>query len=530
LSSNGSVCGSGAGVCAFDGSSWLCDVSGEVVFDDFVMSDCRISVDLDYRSFGNVSFSCDGVLDDGLLNFTGLCVDVDGNGSGVDADCDVDGDVCLDGVNESFLLAPDCSYCSLGWECMSEASNNFSADGLCAGDNDCCLGDFVEGGYCGCAEVLNGESCDDDVDGVFDGVCAYTGVFWTCETGSVYFDGTFYRTGGSGLTDGYRCMSSDVSLGVFVQDGLGVSGECVNDSIVVCPDGLGGDCFEGCDLENNNSLCDPTLSSGDFLEEGRCGLNSSGSWVCGYTPSVTSDPLVVSADVTASYNNDFVFWCNGTLEDSDGFSDITSVYGVFYHSDGEFDDGDDLDVHYTNRSCSQVVASDTSVNVSCLFDVSWFAEPGDWSCMLFVGDSLGLTGSLTRSDITLSEFSGLAGEGSLSFGSLTPGDTTLVGVMPSLLIENRGNVELDVNITSSGDFACDSGVIDDGSVHYGVSEVSYDGLCGVGSSCNETELDFDLRKRGSEDAANPVRAVYFAISVPLNVKGSCSTSFYYEAV
>jgi hypothetical protein len=244
-----------------------------------------------------------------------------------------------------------------------------------------------------------------------------------------------------------------------------------------------------------------------------------------------SGALVTSDDITPSYNNDFTVWCNATVEDTNGYEDVTGANATLWDpATAAETDGDDTDEHYTNSSCTLAGGAGNTVNAQCAFTVKWFAQPAEWTCKLTAVDTGSETGTTTATDLTINSFKGVGGGTSLNFGSMSPGDTTATESELTLSIENRGNIELDVNITSAGDLACASGTIDDANIHYNTSQVAYASMCAVGSYCAETETNFDLRKRNSGDGSNPSNTVYWGIQIPSGVGGACSTTTYYGTV
>ncbi|MBR9677714.1 MAG: hypothetical protein GOU97_00230 [Nanoarchaeota archaeon] len=163
---------------------------------------------------------------------------------------------------------------------------NFDANGICYGSGSCCTTTYVDGDNdgnfddndCGCSSTHDGKRCDSNVDRTWDGVCAYTGAAWTCDTSDVFYDGSDYRTAGSSATDGYRCRSGSVGSGGFSQNGMGSASSCTT-SDVVCPSGKGSAC-SSCSSSSDGNMCDSTVTSGDFGQTGICASSDGNSFDC----------------------------------------------------------------------------------------------------------------------------------------------------------------------------------------------------------------------------------------------------------
>ncbi len=165
-------------------------------------------------------------------------------------------------------------------------NGNFNANGVCYGSGSCCTTTYVDGDNdgnfddndCGCSSTHDGKRCDSNVDRTWDGVCAYTGAAWTCDTSGVFYDGSDYRTAGSSATDGYRCMSGSVGSGGFSQNGMSSASSCTT-SDVVCPNGKGSAC-SSCSASSDGNMCDSTVTSGDFGQTGICASVDGNSFDC----------------------------------------------------------------------------------------------------------------------------------------------------------------------------------------------------------------------------------------------------------
>ncbi|MFP4112120.1 MAG: choice-of-anchor X domain-containing protein [Candidatus Woesearchaeota archaeon] len=217
-------------------------------------------------------------LGSGTTDFNGICIG---------ANPDTEGEACFDGSS----YQNDCSSCSSGDLCDSDITDgSYSANGLCTSGN-CCTDYFVDindnnlfddNGACGsCALEYHNHRCDSDLDGIWDGICAYDGSSWLCDSNTIFYDGSLFRTSNDEIgfsTDGRRCENGAVGNNKFNQEGLGAGDVCDTLAPIECPGGAGNDCNPTCDF-TSGYMCSNTLTSGDFVQEGICtrdGCDTSG--------------------------------------------------------------------------------------------------------------------------------------------------------------------------------------------------------------------------------------------------------------
>lgn len=103
-------------------------------------------------------------------------------------------------------------------------------------------------------------------------------------------------------------------------------------------------------------------------------------------PTVSS--LVVTSPVDLSSGNVTV-WCNATLTDNNGHSNIVSANATFWNSAYATETAsDNISKHYTNASCS--LGSNTSSTKKpayCSFNIDYSANTGTWTCKIRARDN-----------------------------------------------------------------------------------------------------------------------------------------------
>ncbi|OYT40973.1 hypothetical protein B6U80_02180, partial [Candidatus Pacearchaeota archaeon ex4484_26] len=93
-------------------------------------------------------------------------------------------------------------------------------------------------------------------------------------------------------------------------------------------------------------------------------------------------------------------FCNGTVTDADGGSDIIAVNATFYDASASSSDAADNNAtHYTNRSCWLSAADGNNKYFECLFLVRYFANNATWQCNATAYDSSNLGSNTTNATI-----------------------------------------------------------------------------------------------------------------------------------
>ena len=114
----------------------------------------------------------------------------------------------------------------------------------------------------------------------------------------------------------------------------------------------------------------------------------------------------------------------------------------------------------------------------------------------------------------------------LDFGTLAPGESTTVDNNQAMLITQNGNVAVDVNVSGTSMSCSILGSIPQSDILYNLSDLST-GTAVTGSLVTLT--DFNLLTR-TLDSAPMTKNLYWNLTVPLGVSGSCTGSVTVTAV
>jgi hypothetical protein len=222
---------------------------------------------------------------------------------------------------------------------------------------------------------------------------------------------------------------------------------------------------------------------------------------------IATDPIDLGACSTV------VIWCNATISDVDGWDTIDKVNATLWNYSSTTEEvSDDGSNHYTNYSC--VLGTNTTPTdgpVNCSFTLQYYANPGEWTCKIYVNDTVGEVGS-NFTNLTINTLRALDAEDTINFGSLAPGGTSPEDVNNT--VTNCGNAPIDLNLTGTNITNASASVtnISVGNVKYNVTDwnQSYtDNMTSLTET--STHADFTLAKRTNGVSTNKT---YWKITIP----------------
>lgn len=154
-----------------------------------------------------------------------------------------------------------------------------------------------------------------------------------------------------------------------------------------------------------------------------------------YTPANEID-LLAGSNLTV--------FCNATARDSDGFLDIKNATGYLYYNESSSAlAADDKNVHYSNASCSLITGTGDSRGVECGFSLPYFTNSSTWACNITIRDNQSINGSRYYDYATINTLLAVGLPSSINFGTLFPGDTSLVN---KTNVTNFGNIPLNIKV------------------------------------------------------------------------------------
>ena len=169
-------------------------------------------------------------------------------------------------------------------------------------------------------------------------------------------------------------------------------------------------------------------------------------------PNITA--IVVDDQFTSPQNeinllagvNTEVF-CNFTVFDAQGISDINTTNATFYYYLNKSSDPDNNNVHYSNNNCTETGNNGVDTKYfSCGFNISYYTNNGTWICNATVVDYQNAKGYANDStkilDLYAVNMTSLVDYGDVPTGNIS-------NEIP-LLISNLGNMMIDVNLSAYG--------------------------------------------------------------------------------
>ncbi len=239
-------------------------------------------------------------------------------------------------------------------------------------------------------------------------------------------------------------------------------------------------------------------------------------------------PIEITGPIHLSAGTITKVTCNATVNDSDGFDNISGVSAVLYDNyTADAGSADDNNYHYSNSSCSITGSGNTS-NASCSFLLWYYANPSDsWICNMNVSDSLNTTSAQesTALDslvaISVHDFAYTGGSG----GPIPLGN---ISKEAALNITNTGNVNITIDL-SGGDISCDTGIIPAGNQSYSITS-GFNYSNGTMLTGSPTEIgDYTIPAR-TDDSAPSKGSIYWLLAVPGHgVSGNCTGAISVDA-
>ncbi|MEM2121918.1 MAG: hypothetical protein QXU20_04650 [Candidatus Woesearchaeota archaeon] len=223
--------------------------------------------------------------------------------------------------------------------------------------------------------------------------------------------------------------------------------------------------------------------------------------------------------------------CNGTINDTNGYQDISSVSAVFYDNLVALPTSpDNNETHYTNSSCALSAGSGLSKNFHCYFEVLYYANNASWTCNVTAYDLDGAYNSSTNTTNINILVALNVSNTTIDYGNMAPLETSSSSVIEN--ITNHGNVQIDLTLNGT-DMTCPNPfpAIPVGNQHYNVTgtDQSYDLMAAL-TLAPVTVTAFNLPKRNDTDALKAIRMTYWRISIPAGLKGVCQGNITFAAL
>jgi hypothetical protein len=243
-------------------------------------------------------------------------------------------------------------------------------------------------------------------------------------------------------------------------------------------------------------------------------------------PVVTNMALIDQIDLNIGTTK--TVFCNATISDENNISDISVINSSLYHTSVKGIAIDDNNNHYTNSSCINVSKSKFEVNVSCGFEVYYYADNGSWSCNISAVDLEGASGFYNKSTRVNELLAVDISPDFINYEELEAGDFSLADFKVN--ITNLGNIDFNISVKSFGQregdnisMNCTKGNISSLYEKYALKPGKvYSDMINI-TNASALIANLTLPQRTDDIThRNDRNFTYWKMGIPYGVQGSCS--------
>lgn len=210
--------------------------------------------------------------------------------------------------------------------------------------------------------------------------------------------------------------------------------------------------------------------------------------------------ITVDLDILLNAGTSKQVFCNVSVRDWNGYTDIQNVNGTLYHSSSSAASADNNNSHYTDTNCSLVNGNGFYGNYSCNFTVWYYANPGNWTCNITVIDDYNFTDTGEK-NTTIQTFYALNVTPLIDFGDMAVGDTKN---NITANVTNYGNANINISVEGYGAtpndglaMNCQQRNITIDNLHYSINATVWGSATALtGASFNVTGLTVPKRTAG----------------------------------
>jgi hypothetical protein len=226
------------------------------------------------------------------------------------------------------------------------------------------------------------------------------------------------------------------------------------------------------------------------------------------------------------------------LRDYNGESDVSNISMEFYDSSISFyGDGDDKNYHYTNLSCEKNLSYGdfSELNVTCRFDVWYYANNQTWNASLFIKDQSGLD-DFSSEQAKINTLLALGVPDEINYGLV---NATNVSDEKEVNVTNYGNVKINLSlegyaVTQGDGWAMNCSLGNPGNISIGYekynltsSNLTLSGLSEFegwySNLTNDSVIEeYGLNYRFNDTDNEAYNSTYWRIYVPPGVAGTCT--------
>ncbi len=250
-----------------------------------------------------------------------------------------------------------------------------------------------------------------------------------------------------------------------------------------------------------------------------------------------------ASTIALTPNASKTIYCWGLATDYNGWDDVQYASAEFFdNTSSSYGGANDNNEHYTNSSCDITQEGTYTDWINCSFDVWYYANPGIWTCTIFVNDTKGKPGY--GNDITnISSLLALGLPDVIYYGEVNATEVSDENVTN---VTNYGNVKVNLSLSGYGFIENDGNAmnctlgsiknISIGHEKYNLTAPTLGVLNLTQFNANYTNLtsnpivkQFDLDFRQNDTFNEAINTTYWRIYVPLGVAGTCQGNIIFGA-
>jgi len=261
-------------------------------------------------------------------------------------------------------------------------------------------------------------------------------------------------------------------------------------------------------------------------------------------PTVSSVSLNGGSNITLVENTTTLVSATGTVTDTDGYSDISSVTGKIYRSGVGNDCSADNNNCYEDSACATSSCDGNSCTATCDFNVYFYAEPTDdgiyataqgwntqeWIAWIKTIDSQSASSSATNTTqaVDVNTLAALIIDSSITYDALDPGQN-MASTTKQIYATTTGNVPIDVQIKGDAMTYGATGTIAVTNQRYSTTINDAWASANTASSSYQT-LEMDLPKPTAHPSTS-TDIIYWGWQVPSGTPdGTYTGTNYFNAV
>lgn len=241
--------------------------------------------------------------------------------------------------------------------------------------------------------------------------------------------------------------------------------------------------------------------------------------------------VLISQDITLNAGGTKIVYCNASIRDWNGWTDVIFVNATFFHETSSHEAINNGSVHYTNASCENTGNDGEFITeYSCSFEVVHYALNGSWTCNVTAEDSFFFTDSLANTT-TINELYALNVTDTIDYGDLNVTDTS--ADIPAT-ITNIGNMNINVSVLGYGLTQGDGwGLVCEQGSNITVENQRFAIAPAIDwlskTPLQETNQDMSITLNRRNDSAPVTFTTYWQLYVPPNPFGLCTGTIMFTA-